>query len=103
MAVVMQLLSHWENLPKPYILHLDNGGEFVNEIINVIAHLLNITIVNGEAYDPRDQGKVKRYNQTFAKILGNENLGDSVLVATVSPHARYSFQIEPPNNLENWT
>lgn len=71
LAVAKALIKHWETIPKPFYLHSDNGGEFVNELINIISRLINVSLINGEAYDPRDQGKVERYNQTFQVMLGN--------------------------------
>ena len=53
----------------PKILHSDNGGEFVNELINKISGLFNIQLAHGKAYNPREQGKVEKLNGTIATIV----------------------------------
>ncbi len=68
-AVFDTLFKHFTYIPPPIYLHSDNGGEFVSELMNLLSQVYNITVVTGEAYDPRDQGKVERYNQTFERGL----------------------------------
>jgi transposase InsO family protein len=68
-AVFETLCKHFDYIPPPIEIHSDNGKEFVNELMNKLATMYNITVVTGEAYDPADQGKVERYNQTFTKGL----------------------------------
>ena len=68
-AVFNALSSHFEYIPPPIEIHSDNGKEFVNELMNLLATMFNITVVTGEAYDPADQGKVERFNQTFTRSL----------------------------------
>lgn len=53
----------------PRILHSDNGGEFVNSLINQISTVFNITLAHGKAYNPREQGKVEKMNGTIAIVL----------------------------------
>ncbi len=39
----------------PEILHSDNGGEFVNRIIEAIGKLLDVELRNGQVYNPQEQ------------------------------------------------
>ena len=53
----------------PKILHSDNGGEFVNEIINELSRVFGFRLAHGKAYNPREQGKVERMNRTLSVSL----------------------------------
>jgi len=53
----------------PRILHSDNGGEFVNELIQSISKVLHFECAHGKAYNPREQGKVEKLNGTISSTL----------------------------------
>jgi hypothetical protein len=53
----------------PKILHSDNGGEFVNSLIDCVAKTMNIQLAHGKAYNPREQGKVENFNGTLSVLL----------------------------------
>jgi len=53
----------------PQILHSDNGGEFVNTVINALSTLFSFRIANGKAYNPREQGLVEKFNGTLATTI----------------------------------
>ena len=46
----------------PKILHSDNGGEFIAEILNEIAAQFGIEVVHGRPYHPQSQGNLISFN-----------------------------------------
>lgn len=58
---VLQILLQFG---PPKILHSDNGGEFVNSLIDLLCDRFHIKIVHGGPYRPQTQGRVERFNQT---------------------------------------
>ena len=56
----------------PKILHLDNGREFVNEIVQTVVKEWpgEVTIVNGRPRNPRCQGMIEQGNSVVEKLLG---------------------------------
>jgi transposase InsO family protein len=63
------LIKLFFDVGPPKILHSDNGGEFINGIIDEISKSMNITLAHGKAYNPREQGKVEKFNGTLANLL----------------------------------
>jgi hypothetical protein len=63
------LIKLFFEIGPPKILHSDNGGEFVNGIIEIISETMKISLANGKAYNPREQGKVEKFNGTIAVLL----------------------------------
>ena len=59
-------------LGTPYILHSDNGREFVNEIVRDVTKNWpgHVTIVNGRPRNPKCQGLVEQGNHSVEKLLG---------------------------------
>lgn len=57
------------NWGPPKILHSDNGGEFVNEAVQMICDKFNIKVKHGGPYHPQSQGRVERFNQTVEHQL----------------------------------
>jgi transposase InsO family protein len=53
--VAFHLVKLFMVVGPPKILHSDNGGEFVNGIIDYIARVMNIKLAHGKAYNPREQ------------------------------------------------
>jgi len=53
----------------PRILHSDNGGEFVNSLIESISNVFHFQCAHGKAYNPREQGKVEKFNGTIAVTI----------------------------------
>jgi len=53
----------------PRILHSDNGGEFVNELVQSISVVFHFECAHGKAYNPREQGKVEKFNGTISSTL----------------------------------
>lgn len=64
------LIKVSNELCPPQILHSDNGGEFVNELIALFASHYGIHIVHGAPHHPNVQGRVERWNQTVERQLG---------------------------------
>ncbi len=56
----------------PTILHSDNGGEFVNRTMDVLRDKYGIQAAHGKAYNPREQGKVEKFNGTIATLLAKK-------------------------------
>ncbi|MCL4419186.1 transposase family protein [Patescibacteria group bacterium] len=56
----------------PKYLQSDNGGEFVNHVMDDLAQKWNVQLVRGKAYNPREQGKVEHFNGTFATYLAKQ-------------------------------
>ena len=50
---------------KPKILHLDNGGEFRNKVIENYLKENNIDHITGGPYNPQHQGAVEAFNKTI--------------------------------------
>jgi len=53
----------------PRILHSDNGGEFVNALVASIADVFHFECAHGKAYNPREQGKVEKFNGTISNTI----------------------------------
>jgi hypothetical protein len=51
------------------ILHSDNGGEFVNKIVDELSVVFGFRCAHGKAYNPQEQGKVEKLNGTIATML----------------------------------
>jgi transposase InsO family protein len=45
----------------PHILHSDNGGEFVNNILEALAEKLQIRLAHGKPYNPKEQVRSASY------------------------------------------
>lgn len=63
--VASHLMKLFLEYGPPNILHSDNGGEFVNEIINYFSKLFNFKIANGKAYNPREQVFTSYYHFNY--------------------------------------
>lgn len=70
--VALHLYNLFSEHGPPKYLQSDNGGEFVNAVIKDLAVKWNIELKNGKAYNPREQGKVERFNGTFAELLSKQ-------------------------------
>jgi IS30 family transposase len=57
---------------SPKILQADNGGEFVNHVVDSLATKWKITTVHGKPYNPREQGKVEHFNGTLSNMLAKQ-------------------------------
>ena len=53
----------------PMILQSDNGSEFVNELMKILAESYGIQLVHGRARHPQSQGSVERSNADISKIV----------------------------------
>jgi len=53
----------------PGIIQSDNGGEFVNDIMNDLMENYNITHIKTTSYHPKSNGKVERKNREIRKKL----------------------------------
>ena len=53
----------------PNILHSDNGGEFVSNLVNQICSVVGIHKLQGRAYHPQSQGQVERLNRKVKQYL----------------------------------
>lgn len=56
----------------PKYLQSDNGGEFVNHVVEQLAANFGIELRTGKAYNPREQRKVEHWNGTLATILAKK-------------------------------
>lgn len=70
--VGVHLHSLFRTFGAPKYLHSNNGGEFVNSVISVLLAKYNIEPKNGKAYNPREQGKVEKFNGTIATLLAKK-------------------------------
>jgi transposase InsO family protein len=53
----------------PETLQSDNGGEFVNELVDELSTTYGIHLRNGKPYNPQEQGKIEQFNGTLNTIL----------------------------------
>jgi hypothetical protein len=53
--VSLHLLNLFFLVGPPRILHSDNGGEFVNKILDLISEVFHFKPAHGKAYNPREQ------------------------------------------------
>jgi hypothetical protein len=67
--VSFHLVELFTTFGPPRILHSDNGGEFVNELVSNIAKIFHFELARGKAYNPREQGLVEKFNGTMATTL----------------------------------
>src|SRR6185436_6259429 len=56
----------------PQYLHSDNSGEFINNVLQILLAKYKIEAKNGKPYNPREQGKVEKFNGTLATILAKK-------------------------------
>lgn len=68
--VVISLLTIFNIYTPPSILHSDNGGEFIAEVVDNLCTQCDVKIINGGPYHPQSQGRVERFNQTLQVQLG---------------------------------
>src|SRR5690606_4622156 len=54
---------------SPQILQSDNGGEFVNEEIKLMAARFDIELINSLPYRPQTNGAIERFNKTLKDAI----------------------------------
>lgn len=47
------------------LFHSDNGGEFINNRVNIVLGRFNVTSTHGRPYHPQSQGQIERFNRTI--------------------------------------
>jgi len=70
-AFLESLWYRWseEGLPKPDILHSDNGGEFANEVVDQFCNAAGVEYRHGLPGHPQAQGAIERVVGTFVALL----------------------------------
>lgn len=63
------LMKHFYTEGPWLILHTDNGGEFINDLVKETIKKFNATHVSGRPYHPQSQGQIERFNQTLKSRL----------------------------------
>jgi hypothetical protein len=78
----------------PWILHSDNGGEFVNQIFDNISKIFFFKPAHGKAYNPREQGLVEKFNGTISVTLSKLMYEkDTYRWVDLLPEALFSYRI----------
>nr|XP_022906091.1 KRAB-A domain-containing protein 2-like [Onthophagus taurus] len=68
--VAYHLLDVFTIFGAPCILHIDNGREFANKVIEELCHMWNEPkIVHGKPRHSQSQGSIERANQDIEKML----------------------------------
>jgi len=70
--VTEHLFQVFEEYGTPTILHTDNGGEFISTEGTKHFESAGIKVVHGMPHNPRVQGLIERFNQTFEKEAGKK-------------------------------
>jgi len=53
----------------PLILHTDNGPEFKNDLMAELCEDTGTRQIFGEAYNPKSQGQIERFNRTLKSMI----------------------------------
>ena len=61
----------FERNKVPDILHTDNHGQFVNDLMNELKGRLHFEHITGKVRTPEHQGQVERFNLTSGNLLFN--------------------------------
>jgi hypothetical protein len=68
--VVQAFNQIFQQVMPPNILHLDNSGEVVANVIKELEEKYKMKLINGGAYHPQSQEHVERFNKTLKRQLG---------------------------------
>ena len=66
LPLLRQLFEEWVT---PDLLHSDNGGQFINKLMEQLTERLRVKHVTGPAMQPESQGQVERFNSTVKTRL----------------------------------
>jgi len=67
--VASHLIELFMVFGPPGFLHSDNGGEFVNGVMDELERIFSFKPAHGKAYNPREQGLVEKFNGTISNTL----------------------------------